>query len=277
MKVKCKKGFQSHDQLLVPYLWERGRWVRLGLRDELVKVTAVWSHHAQEPARVSKRFRPLGACSWVGKPDDKLSVHVANHLHMRRSGGSHSWTGNTEHKELWSLCCRILKKACCSWGGWGAAGTQPVLGRPLLLWTLMVSVPGFSWREQRAASSSSHPARELTAPGKCRLEGVLAKSKPMPVPQTSAAPSWDSKTPFLPLWIRACVWQRSAAFWSFCSPCANQRLCISWSPRKGSSFFCENPPSRAPEFSLSLRLSRQQHWLTQCPLVHLQENTCEET
>lgn len=41
MIVKCKKSFQSHDELLVPYLWERGRWVRLGLRDELVKVTAV--------------------------------------------------------------------------------------------------------------------------------------------------------------------------------------------------------------------------------------------
>lgn len=39
----------------MPYLWRTGRWVTVGLRDELVQVTAVWSCCAQEPARVSER------------------------------------------------------------------------------------------------------------------------------------------------------------------------------------------------------------------------------
>lgn len=118
MIVKYRKGFQNCRWSCLCPICGRGRWVTLGLRDELVKVTAVWCCHAQEPARVSKMYRLLDTRSQVGIRG-KLLVQLINHLHMRRAGGSHTWTGNTEHEDFWSLHCRILSSACCIWGGRG--------------------------------------------------------------------------------------------------------------------------------------------------------------
>lgn len=119
MIVKYRKGFQNcRRSCLCPICGRQERWVTLGLRDELVQVTAVWSCRAQEPARVSERYSPLDTHSQV-RMQDKLSVHAVNHLHRRRPGGTHTWTGNTDHRVFWGLCCRILKSPCCTHGGRG--------------------------------------------------------------------------------------------------------------------------------------------------------------
>lgn len=111
---------------------------------------------------------------------NKLAVQAVNH--MRRAGRTHTWTGNTDHRVFWWLCCSILKSACCTHGGRGQAWRTTILRRPVLPWASRPSKQGFSQQEDRAAFPCYREAWQ------CHLGGACAPHKP--VSDTSAALIW---------------------------------------------------------------------------------------